>query len=270
MDLNHRQATIAVLEVDPDLAAGLGTQGLAMARAASVAKLLELEEPRWDPAEIVAAADDRWLGLLVTEGLMVRRVTVGKRRGCELFGPGDVFRPWDADGEYGPLPITVEWLVLRPTRLAVLDSAFALRMARWPLITSRLMGRLAQRARYLALRHATISVPRTHARLLLLFWLLAERWGRVSPAGVRINLPLTHEVLGMLVGSQRPSVSIAIKRLDQAGLLRREGRDAWLLTREAMDLLDRPESLEVVGSDDEPETTTQNGNVTLDETVPSP
>jgi DNA-binding transcriptional ArsR family regulator len=84
----------------------------------------------------------------------------------------------------------------------------------------------------------------------MLFWLLAERWGRVGPDGVHVTLPLTHEVLAMLVGSHRPTVTIALQRLARAGLLIRERSDRWLLTNRAIECLGSPESLAMVGETD--------------------
>jgi CRP-like cAMP-binding protein len=240
---------VSLLDADPDLAIGLDQRELALARRRAVATVMELEPPRWDPGGLRDLAGRGWLGLFVLDGLLIRRVTVGKRAACELFGPGDIFRPWDADGEYAPLPITIDWLVLRSTRLAMLDAAFALRIAPWPSITSQLVGRVAHRARYLALAQAVTHLPRAYARLLILFWLLAERWGKVRPDGVHIKLPLTHDVLAMLVGAHRPTVTIALQRLRRAGLLHREHRDHWLLTNQAIDALEHPESLELI--DDE-------------------
>jgi CRP-like cAMP-binding protein len=237
---------IAVLDADPDLGQGLEPSQFEQARRQSLAGVLDVEDSPWDPSEVARAHEDGWLGLLLIDGLIVRRVCVGKRAACELFGPGDVLRPWDTDGEYDPLPITVDWLVLRESRLAVLDTAFAMRIAPWPQITSRLVSRVAMRARNLALTQAVTHLPRTHARLLVVFWLLADRWGRVGVEGITIRLPLTHETLSMLVGSNRPTVTIALQRLARADLLRRERRDSWLLTRQAIELLGRPESLAVI------------------------
>lgn len=180
---------------------------------------------------------------------MIRRVRVGRRAACELFGPSDLIRPWDTDGEYEPLPISVDWLVLKRSRLAVLDTGFALRVAPWPSITSRIVSRVAQRGRYLALTQAVTHLPRAYARLLILFWLLAERWGTVSPDGVHVTLPLTHEVLAMLVGAHRPTVTIALQRLTRAGLLTRERPDRWLLTNHAIESLKRPESIDLIDDD---------------------
>lgn len=240
---------VSVLDADPDLAIGLEGDELHAARQRAVAGVVELTRSTWEPNNITAEGKEGWLGLYLIEGLMMRRVTVGNRSACELFGPGDLFRPWDTDGEYAPLPITVDWHVAKATRLAVLDTAFARRIAPWQSITSCIVGRVAQRARYLALTQAVTHLPRVHARLLILFWLLAERWGKVGPDGVRVTLPLTHETLGMLVGAHRPPVTIALQRLSRAGLLTRERPDRWLLTNLAIKRLSQPESLALI---DEP------------------
>lgn len=238
--------TVALLDADPDLATGVPADEVALARGRAVASVFELEPPSWDTREIAARAEEGWLGLFVLDGLLLRRVEVGRRSACELFGPTDLIRPWDADGEYAPLPISVSWMVLKRTRLAVLDTAFVLRIARWPTITSRIVSRVAQRARYLTLTQAVTHLPRAYARLLILFWLLAERWGKVGTAGVYVTLPLTHEVLAMLIGAHRPTVTIALQRLTRAGFLIRERSDRWLLTNSAIETLEHPERLGLV------------------------
>jgi CRP/FNR family transcriptional regulator, cyclic AMP receptor protein len=243
--LDPRQ-TVVLLDVDPDLAVGVPAEEQELARSRAVAGVLELEPPSWDTVDVVTRSDGGWLGLYVLEGLLLRRVVVGKRSACELFGPTDLIRPWDSDGDYDPLPIAVNWLVLKRTRLAVLDTAFVLRVARWPTIGSRLVSRVAQRARYLTLTQAVTHLPRAYARLLILFWLLAERWGRVGTEGVYVTLPLTHEVLAMLIGAHRPTVTIALQRLTRAGFLIRERSDRWLLTNSAIETLEHPERLGAV------------------------
>jgi hypothetical protein len=70
-----------------------------------------------------------------------------------------------------------------PIALAVLDGQFAVRAGRWPCVTSRICERIAQRARHLAVAEAVTHLPRAHPRLLLLLWLLADRWGRVTTEG---------------------------------------------------------------------------------------
>lgn len=244
-----KRQVISLLDADPDLAADIAAEDLPLARRHARATVFEARRPVWDPGELGDPAGACGLGVFVLGGLLIRRVTVGRRSACELCGPGDLFRPWDADDAHEPLPVRVDWVVLEPARLAVLDDAFALRVARWPALTCRLMARLACRARHLALAQAATHLPRAYTRLLILFWLLAERWGTVSPAGVHITLPLTHEILAMLVGAHRPTVSIAVQRLERAGLLHRESRDRWLLSTRAIKALEDPDHLELI--DDE-------------------
>jgi CRP-like cAMP-binding protein len=44
------------------------------------------------------------------------------------------------------------------------------------------------------------------------------------PGGVRIDFPLTHQLLADMVGSARETVSLAISELVRDGLVRRESR----------------------------------------------
>jgi Mn-dependent DtxR family transcriptional regulator len=54
----------------------------------------------------------------------------------------------------------------------------------------------------------------------------------MTPDGIVVPLRLTHETLGALVAARRPSVTSALGRLADAGLLRR-GDGVWLLDRGA-------------------------------------
>ena len=73
------------------------------------------------------------------------------------------------------------------------------------------------------------TLPRVHERVLALLSHLATRWGRVTPDGVALLLPVTHEVLGRLVGAQRPTVSLALTELRNDGLVVRLPGGRWLL-----------------------------------------
>jgi CRP/FNR family cyclic AMP-dependent transcriptional regulator len=245
-DRNHTTQVIDVFSVDPDLGDSLSGDDLKRARAHARARVVWVKGPSWDPEPVRRLASPRWLGLFVVSGLMMRCVSVGPRSACELFGPGDLLRPWDADGEYEPVPVELEWRIPNGVELAVLDDAFAMRIREWPSIMSRLLARVATRARTLAITQAISHLNRADTRLLFLFWLLAERWGVVTPDGVAIELPLTHEVLAMLAGVRRPSATIAISRLTDDGLLMRPERRRWLLTKDAVDLLRGPESLRLL------------------------
>ncbi|HEX5193410.1 MAG TPA: helix-turn-helix domain-containing protein [Solirubrobacteraceae bacterium] len=241
--------TVRLLDEDLDLRAGLEGSELDAARGQAHAVMFGAYPPAWNPAAIIARAQLGWLGLLVLDGLLVRRVQVGRRRSCELFGPGDLLRPWDVDDVHDPLAVTVDWLVRKPTRLAVLDSDFLLRTARWPTIHSQIVARAVGRARDLALIQAVDHFPTAHARLLIVFWVLAARWGKVTPDGVLITLPITHELLSMLIGTRRPTVTLALQRLARLGLLVRKDREQWLLSSTAIESLNQLDNLQLV--DDE-------------------
>jgi len=52
---------------------------------------------------------------------------------------------------------------------------------------------------------------------MILFWHLADRWGRVTPDGVLVELELTHGLLSRLTSLRRPTVSATLKELRETG-----------------------------------------------------
>lgn len=219
---------ISILDADPELGAGLDGEARELARRHAVATVHALPSGPLDfpsPAENGAAPA---IGLLVLDGLITRDVELAKRSTTELLGQGDVIRPWDDELSLDPLPGRVTWSVLEPARVAVLDRRFAAVAGRWPTMLDTLIGRTVRRSRQLSVQRAIAQVPRVDARVLVLLWLLADRWGRVSPQGVRVPLALTHETIGKLVGARRPSVTTALGVLSRRGLVERTDA-GWLL-----------------------------------------
>jgi CRP/FNR family cyclic AMP-dependent transcriptional regulator len=221
---------VAVLTVDPDLASRLSEPRRAHAERMSVAVVLQREPGVWWAKEDAAPARDG-LGLLVLEGTLVRRVGLEGRYGAELLSVGDVVQPSEHDGEDATLPFEATWRVLSPLRLAVLDLRWMGRMAPFPEVTAELTRRVLARSRRLASMLAIAQHHRLEDRLRLFFWQLADRYGRVGPDGVRLDVSLTHDLISHLVGAHRPSVSSALARLERAGHVRRLDR-GWLLTGE--------------------------------------
>jgi CRP/FNR family cyclic AMP-dependent transcriptional regulator len=234
-----RRTVVHLLDLDPDLGRDVPAAQREQARRHAVARERFLYAGHGQPVDLSTMTASGSLGLLMADGLLLRRVTVASRVAGELFGPGDLLRPWDNDVvPYTPLKISVDWLVLTPASVAVLDHEFTQRVARWPSISIAVMQRAAERAGRLALRTAIAQLTRVDTRLLLIFWLLANRWGAVTPDGIRVQLPLTHEILAMLVGNQRPTVTLGLQKLAQQGLLIRHSSDEWLLTNQAIQTLD--------------------------------
>ncbi len=170
------------------------------------------------------------LGVLLLDGLLSREVHVGHRSCLELLGVGDVLRPWDALGDASSIAIDARWTVQNELRLGVLDRAFALQIARFPEISAALMRRLVRRSRWLAFHLAVCHLPQLEVRLRVVFWYMADRWGRVTPDGVVVPLTLTHDLLGELVGAHRSPVTRALGRLAEAGQVTRRRDGTWLLT----------------------------------------
>jgi CRP-like cAMP-binding protein len=219
---------VSILDHDSALARLVPGERLAQARQAAAARSMRVLPGSWAAAEHADPARGGY-GLLVIDGLLIRRVGVDGRFGAELLGPGDLLRPWQHDGDLGgTVAFETAWRIVAPTQLAVLDLRWAARMAPWPQIGAELAGRALERSLRLVTNMAIVQQPKLENRLWLLFWELADRYGRVHRDGVHLDLPLTHEVLSHLAAARRPSVSGALTRLADDGKLRREGR-SWVL-----------------------------------------
>lgn len=194
-----------------------------------VARAVRLHPGRWTAQGADRLRDG--IGMLIVEGLLIRRVGVDERYGAELLGEGDLLRPWQGEEEPQTLSVTTGWRVLQPALVALLDEQFALRIAPYPRVGSRLVGRALARARNLAINMAIVHQARVEVRLQMLLWHLASRWGKVSSSGVMLPLRLTHTVLADLVAARRPTVSSAVSELARRGLVE-SGGGGWLLKGE--------------------------------------
>jgi CRP-like cAMP-binding protein len=219
-----------VLREDSDLAEAITAGQRPQAIEDCTAPHLEIPTGNW-PTDITAMPGDA-IGMLVLEGMLIRRLGVQGRYGAELLGEGDLLRPWQTEEEEaGPLALSVRWTVLEPLRAALLDAQFARQLARYPQLSERLVARTTQRARNLAVNMAIVHHARVDVRLHLLFWHLASRWGRVRSDGTVLPLRLTHSLLAELVAARRPTVTSALSDLARRGLVLSVG-DAWLLAGE--------------------------------------
>lgn len=221
-------AFVRVLEEDPELAAGLDPTSVQLATRHAIAAVEIVAPGVWEPA-FPADGGGGSLGLLVLDGLLMRDVAIAQATCTELIGRGDLLRPWDWERDVLTIKPVVTWTALQPVRLAVLDRRIAAVMGRWPELVSAIVARAVRRSFELATNQATSHLTRVDARLELLFWGLADRWGRVGPDGVVLELPLTHQVLGRLVGAQRPSVTTALSDLSRRGVIERREDGAWIL-----------------------------------------
>ena len=172
------------------------------------------------------------LGCLVLEGALVARThLLENARATELLGPGDVIWPWMQNPGDATFSTAVDWSILVESEVAILGPLFMRRAAPWPQIFSALMTRLALRARGLDVLLALRQVRGIEHRILVLLWSLADRFGKVTAEGVRLEVPLTHQLLADLVGARRPTVTTALSQLRTRALLRvLPGERGWVLT----------------------------------------
>lgn len=220
--------SIAVLGWDPELAEDLPEPQRALACRQVVAEVIGYPAGPWQvgPDDFDGVAS---LGLLVVEGLLAREVTVGDYTCSELLGPGDLIQPWLRIGQEESVATEIDWDAVEPLTVAVLDRGFCERAAHWPEIQAAIARRLMQRTHWLAFHLAVCGLRRIDDRLLSVLWHFADRWGTVTPDGVRVEVRLTHELLARVVGARRPSVTTALRRMTEAGSVRSLARSRWLL-----------------------------------------
>ena len=137
-----------------------------------------------------------------------------------LLGSGDVFGSLTRSG---PAPASVR--TVRPSEIITVTRPMMDELihrhpdAAWWLLT-RIERRL-RRAQTPSEELAWYEVPgRVRRRLLL----LARRYGRRTPDGIRIDVPLTQEDLAAMVGAARETVNRTIVSLISMGFVRVEGR----------------------------------------------
>jgi CRP/FNR family cyclic AMP-dependent transcriptional regulator len=176
------------------------------------------------------------VGLLALRGLLVQERELAGQSAAELLGPGDLIVP-SVESEAGLLPLVgaPSWRLLTPVRLAVIDAGLLERARPWPEVLWELTRRAVERSQRVTVQLAICNRQRIDDRVLLLLSQYAERWGSVTPRGVRLKLPLTHVMLGKLVGAHRPSVTTALGSLADRGLLLRDADGHWLLPQRVED-----------------------------------
>jgi CRP/FNR family transcriptional regulator, cyclic AMP receptor protein len=216
---------VSLIEHDPELFAGLGDQALEDAREAIV-PAWQVEEGRWDPPAVDPQRAP--FGLLLLHGFLACNTILPDACSVDVLGPGDVLRPWVRPvGE--SVDVEVEWEALESAVIAALDMRFASVALRHPAIIATLMDREVSRVAWVAMHLAVCHIVGLDKRLETMLWHLSDRWGRVSKEGVILPLRFSHEFLAKLVGVRRPSVTSAISRLRQQGVLERRSDGSWLL-----------------------------------------
>jgi CRP/FNR family cyclic AMP-dependent transcriptional regulator len=228
-----RNRQVALLLADAELRAAVPPSDRVVAERLVTAPTVELPPGAWTADSL--GADGRAFAALLLRGLVTREVAVAARHTAELFGPGDILHPWRTpSSEVGS---TSRWGSGTAVLVAMLDDRFIAAARRWPRLFGIVHDRLAEQLERAAARAAIMALPRVDERVLGVFWQLADRWGTVRADGVVVDIALTHELIGQLIGAQRPTVTLALQALDRDGLVRRKADGGWLLSPQSIDLL---------------------------------
>jgi CRP/FNR family transcriptional regulator, cyclic AMP receptor protein len=165
--------------------------------------------------EVLGADVDGVIGLVTVGRLaVVVDAEAGRQRTIALLQEGDALVLSDSTGSGAPgarvrASVDSEVLVLAiPLEDVVCRDA---EVGAW--VLRALAAAVADRE----LSAAIALEPRLERRLVLKLRQLAARWGKVTPDGVRLDLRVTHQELGDMIGGARESVTVALGRLQDQG-----------------------------------------------------
>jgi hypothetical protein len=213
-----------LFEVDADLLTYVPAHERRAATRASQVTVERVPPGPWD----LASPGTPRSGYLIVDGVMAREVVVAGATAAELLGVGDVIVP-RVYTEDELVPSEASWTVLETLRVVILDERYAAIARRWPEVTVGLLGRAERRADRVAVTQAISHLTRVDTRVLAMLWLLADRWGRVTPSAIVLPLRLTHRSIARLIGARRPSVTTALTELCRRGLVSRRDDGSWAL-----------------------------------------
>lgn len=93
-----------------------------------------------------------------------------------------------------------------------------------PKIGLQIIKNLSQRITWLTKRVGSLAVTNIEERLYRVISSVAKEHGTLSPKGIVIQFPLTHEDLSFLTGAHRVSITRAMKALKKAGKIIHEDK----------------------------------------------
>jgi CRP/FNR family cyclic AMP-dependent transcriptional regulator len=223
--------TIDLVDAWPEIAGFIPSAEMDLARRALVARVITAEDE--DLFELLATRAPGGLTFLVVEGVVMKVTTFAGRSALELLGPGDLLAP-PLTAEQVESPAVSRYMAHGPASVAVLDDRFRRAARRWPGLLDCFHERLGRQAHRASRHLAILHLPRVEDRIVALFAELAERFGRMTPDGIVIDLALTHQVIGDLVASRRPTVSLALQTLGADGVVERLDDGRWQLAARAV------------------------------------
>ena len=226
-----RTPTVSLASLLPDVISRIPEEDRVLAERALLAPRLSARDE--DLVGVLDAAPTGAFGFLLVDGVVLKETTLATRSALELLNAGDVLAPTLSAPRQESSRAVSRYLAHGPVSLAVLGGRFRAASRRWPELGDDLHDRLARQTHRASAHLAMLHASRVEERIVLLFEDLGERCGRMTADGVVIDVTLTHDLIGRLVGAQRPTVTLALQTLAGAGALCRVERDRWMIPRDA-------------------------------------
>jgi CRP-like cAMP-binding protein len=146
----------------------------------------------------------------------------------------------DAGEAFGAAPMEGT----RPRRIEALESATVIsctedELARLveaaPTFGIRVLTLLLESARQVGDELARLAFCAVPARLAAKLLDLMDRYGRVTPAGIRIDVRFTHMQLSAMIGTSRETLTKALGELRASGAIDVRDRLIWVLDADALE-----------------------------------
>ena len=223
-------ARLSLLDAAPDLASFLTVDERAQLDHVSVPVVAMSAQASLAVEELLERRAA--FAAIVVDGLVLHHLASGGSPGLRILGPGDTIM---APLGTGPAFLgSSHYEAQASARVCLLGDEFLVAAHRAPHLVVGLQAAAAEQIERLSMQLVICQLPRVADRVLAMLWLLAESFGRVTPAGTRLPLSFTHEVLGALVGARRPTVTLALGELADRGALVHQDLGWLLLQRPAL------------------------------------
>ena len=222
-------STVRLVAALPEILASVPAEDRLLAEQTLILPLVSARDA--DLASVISTQIPGAFDFLILDGVVLKETTLARRTALELLGPGDLLAPPLTPLRQLESRALSRYLAHGQASLAAIEDHVRDAVRRWPGIADFLHDRLARQTHHASMHLAMLHLPRTEDRLVALFADLAERFGHMTADGILIDLPLTHDIIGGLVGSRRPTVSLALEQLASSGMIARLEDDRWRLDR---------------------------------------
>jgi len=188
--------------------------------------------------ELVYSPYDRGDSLLVLESGRVRlyrSATDGRQLTLAMLDPGMAFGQVAVLDEptHDAYAEALSDCVVRVLRLGDLERAISAH----PQVALNLMRTLSLRLRHAEDQIESLAFRAVPSRLAAKLLELMDRYGRVTPNGIRIDERFTHLQLAEMIGTSRETLTKVLNELRESGLIDVRERLVWVLDADALEHL---------------------------------